>query len=80
MAATLTMFDRYKQDPDYLGALTMFDSQLGRMMQLLKDNQVYENTIIFYTADNGPANHTLYNRSSPFFKWRIAYIECVIYM
>ena len=37
----------YKRDPDYLGALTMFDSQLGRLMGLLKSNNVYENTIIF---------------------------------
>jgi arylsulfatase A-like enzyme len=42
----------YKNDPDYLGALTMFDGQLGRLVQTLKERQVYNNTIIFYTADN----------------------------
>ena len=37
-----------------LGALTMFDSQLGRLVQELKDSGVYDNTVIFYTSDNGP--------------------------
>jgi arylsulfatase A-like enzyme len=32
----------------------MFDNQLGRLIQTLKDSNVYENTIIFYTSDNGP--------------------------
>ena len=45
---------RYSKDPDYLGALTMFDQQLGRLLQILKDTGVYNNTVIFYTADNGP--------------------------
>jgi arylsulfatase A-like enzyme len=41
----------YAKDPDYLGALTMFDSQLGRLVQELKAAGVYENTVIFYTAE-----------------------------
>ena len=32
----------------------MFDQQLGRLIDLLKQKNVYEDTIIFYTADNGP--------------------------
>jgi len=44
----------YAKDPDYLGALTMWDAALGRLMQLLKDEGVADDTIIFYTADNGP--------------------------
>jgi arylsulfatase A-like enzyme len=44
----------YTKDPDYLGALTMWDVQLGRIMGLLKDNNVADHTAIFYTADNGP--------------------------
>eukprot|EP00040_Diaphanoeca_grandis_P039447 m.259066 g.259066 ORF g.259066 m.259066 type:complete len:628 (-) comp37543_c0_seq1:99-1982(-) len=47
-------YDMYKNDPDYLGALTMFDTQLGRLVQTLKDVGVYQDTIIFYTSDNGP--------------------------
>lgn len=44
----------YQHDPDYLGALTMWDTQIGRLMQLLEDKGAAENTAIFYTADNGP--------------------------
>ena len=47
-------YDLYEKDPDYLGALTMFDDQLGRLMQLLHDKGVYNQTVILYTADNGP--------------------------
>jgi arylsulfatase A-like enzyme len=47
-------YDLYEKDPDYLGALTMFDDQLGRLMQLLHDEGVYNQTVILYTADNGP--------------------------
>ena len=50
--ATPEFYRLYQRDPDYLGALTMFDSQLGRLIQLLKDAGVYENTIVFYTSDN----------------------------
>ena len=48
----------YQKDPDYLGALTMFDTQLGRLVQELKNAGVYENTVIFYTSDNGPHQGT----------------------
>mmetsp|Transcript_12590 Transcript_12590/g.32198 ORF Transcript_12590/g.32198 Transcript_12590/m.32198 type:complete len:249 (-) Transcript_12590:813-1559(-) len=47
-------YELYSKDPDYLGALTMFDTQLGRLISTLKDRGVYSNTVIFYTADNGP--------------------------
>lgn len=33
---------------------TFSKDQLGRLIQLLKDHGVYNNTVIFYTADNGP--------------------------
>lgn len=44
----------YKKDPDYLGALTMFDHQLGRLVMELKSTGLYNQTVIFYTSDNGP--------------------------
>lgn len=43
----------YSKDPDYLGALTMWDTQVGRLLQLLQDHGVADDTVIFYTADNG---------------------------
>ena len=32
----------------------MFDVELGRLIQQLKVKKVYNNTVILYTADNGP--------------------------
>ena len=46
--------DKNWRDPDYLGALTMWDSQVGRLLGLLKEKGVAERTAIFYTTDNGP--------------------------
>ena len=40
----------YQHDPDYLGALTMWDVQVGRLMGLLKDQGVSDHTAIFYTT------------------------------
>ena len=42
------------RDPDYLGALTMWDKQVGRLMGMLKDKEVAENTAIFYTTECAP--------------------------
>ena len=44
----------YARDPDYLGALTMWDAQLGRLLGLLRSRGVASHTAILYTADNGP--------------------------
>ena len=41
------------RDPDYLGALTMWDKQVGRLMGLLEEKKVAPQTAIFYTTDNG---------------------------
>jgi membrane-anchored protein YejM (alkaline phosphatase superfamily) len=38
------------RDPDYLGALTMWDVQVGRLLKLLKDRGVADSTAIFYTC------------------------------
>ena len=46
-------YDMYETDPDYLGALTMFDDELGRLLDTLKDRGVWNSTAIFYTSDNG---------------------------
>ena len=35
----------------------MFDEQLGRLVQELKDRSVYENTFIFYTVGAWVAVH-----------------------
>lgn len=47
-------YNLYSKDPDYLGALTMWDVQIGRLLELLRQHDVADDTVIFYTADNGP--------------------------
>ncbi|MEG0178435.1 MAG: sulfatase-like hydrolase/transferase [Oscillospiraceae bacterium] len=39
--------------PDYLGACHSLDENLGRLVTALKDKGLWENTILFYTADHG---------------------------
>eukprot|EP00041_Stephanoeca_diplocostata_P018626 m.391134 g.391134 ORF g.391134 m.391134 type:complete len:709 (+) comp21070_c0_seq4:212-2338(+) len=39
---------------DYLGTITQMDVQIGRLRQMLKDKGVADNTMVWYTADNGP--------------------------
>ena len=47
-------YEMYQKDPDYLGALTMWDGQVGRIVRLLQTHGVADHTAILYTTDNGP--------------------------
>ena len=40
---------------DYYGLISQIDDEVGRIIQLLKEKGVYDNTIIVYGADNGLA-------------------------
>ena len=39
--------------PDYYGIIKRIDENLGRVMENLKENRLYENTIIIFTSDHG---------------------------
>lgn len=39
---------------DYLGTLTQMDAAVGALVALLKNTGVFTNTMVWYTADNGP--------------------------
>ena len=51
---------------DYYALVTHLDRQIGKIIQTLKDNGLYENTIIVYAADNGLAagSHGLLGKQS----------------
>ena len=51
---------------DYYALVTHLDSQIAKIIQTLKDNGQYENTIIVYAADNGIAvgSHGLLGKQS----------------
>ena len=38
----------------YAGMISYLDAQVGELVQKLKDEGVYENTVIIFTSDNGP--------------------------
>ena len=39
--------------PDYISAINRLDYNVGRLVQKLKDLQIYDDTIIIYTSDHG---------------------------
>jgi len=43
-----------KQVKNYAAMITKADATVGKVMQLLKEIGIDENTIVFYTSDNGP--------------------------
>ena len=44
----------YTHDPDYLGAITQMDVQIGRLRDELERLGFADNTVLFFTSDNGP--------------------------
>ena len=58
-------FHAYKDafgDPagDYLGALSQMDVQLGRLRQLLQVKQLADDTMLWFSSDNGPCARSQY--------------------
>lgn len=41
----------------YAAMISYFDDQVGKLVEELKRQGIYENTIIIFTSDNGPANN-----------------------
>ena len=42
------------EEKNYYGCITAMDEQIGRLVAFLKDNGLYDNTIICFCSDNGP--------------------------
>lgn len=45
--------DYREEYPDYLGAVESLDNNLGRIIEHLKQNNLYDDTIIIFTSDHG---------------------------
>lgn len=45
--------DYREEYPDYLGACASLDENLGRLVQTLKDEGLYDNTVIIFASDHG---------------------------
>lgn len=55
----------------YAAMISYFDDQIGHLVEYLKENDLYENTIIILTSDNGPtfnggSDSPWFNSAGPF--------------
>ena len=55
----------------YAAMVSYLDGNIGKLVQQLKDNGIYENTLIVFTSDNGPsyaggADPEFFNSAKPF--------------
>lgn len=58
--------DNLTDDPDaYFGCVSMLDHHIGRLMDYLDEKGLAENTIVVFTADNGPEHRTPTAYGSP---------------
>ena len=49
------MYAKYSlQERNYYGCISAMDEQVGRLVQFLKQEGMYENTILCFCSDNGP--------------------------
>ncbi len=49
------LFSRYNEDiQNFYGVIYAMDEQIGRLQSFLKEKNVADNTIMFFTSDNGP--------------------------
>ena len=47
----------------YYGVITALDDQVGRLRNTLKELGIAENTVLFYTSDNGPEGKSVVGRT-----------------
>jgi len=60
-------YDKKVDDPNlkqYFANVTQIDEAVGEIVQALKDEGVYDETLIWYTSDNGPEGDTEYGSPS----------------
>lgn len=58
--------DWFQQLPDYYGAIKRIDECVGKIVDVLKEKGIFENTVIIYTSDHGcnfKTRNTEYKRS-----------------
>jgi arylsulfatase A len=59
----IARYDKAVDDPDlkqYFANVTQIDEAVGEIVQALKEAGVYDDTLIWYTSDNGPEGDTEY--------------------
>ena len=51
------------QQAEYFGNVTQLDHEVGRLLKSLDDNQLREDTLVFFSSDNGPETLNRYKGS-----------------
>ena len=60
----------------YSGMIKALDRSVGKIVQKLKDLEIYGKTLIIFTSDNGGANYIeLEDINQPFRGWKITFFE-----
>ena len=58
------MYKEYDMDlQHFYGCITAMDDQIGRLVGELEDLEILDNTIIFFTSDNGPEGRQMKGRT-----------------
>lgn len=60
-------FPNYTPRATYAGMVSYLDEQVGELVEKLKAEGIYENTLIIFTSDNGPT-YNIGGADSPFFE------------
>ncbi|MFC1766471.1 sulfatase [Planctomycetota bacterium] len=63
----MARYDDAVQDPNfkqYFANVTQIDEAVGEIVQALKDEGAYDDTLVWYTSDNGPEGDTEYGSPS----------------
>ena len=60
----------------YSGMIRALDRSVGKIVEKLKDLDIYGKTLIIFTSDNGGANYIeLEDINKPFRGWKISFFE-----
>ena len=66
------------EERNYYGCITAMDEQIGRLVDYLKENDLFENTVICFCSDNGPVMD-LRGRKRDFFEGGIRVPGFIVY-
>jgi len=55
-----------EEEKNYAAMITYLDKDFGELMQQLKDEGLFENTVVFFTSDNGPEAASIFQSEGPF--------------
>jgi len=55
-----------EDEKNFAAMITYLDKDCGALMQELRDEGLFENTVVFFTSDNGPEGANVFQSAGPF--------------